>query len=1552
MKINHSFKAFCKVTVSVVTSFSLLLPFFVIPSHALVTGDGTDEVNEAYHEGLSLQPISPAFRLETLMKWTPDRDPDASINRSTIPLNQNRFKGYQINELAHPDARITNAAIINANHDSSPSTGGSDFNIYAFDNWQYIDSLIYWAGTDEGIFALPSPDIVDAAHKNGVPVYATLGFPWGSGQPDSLKELEAMIQQNDDGSFPVADKMIEVAQYFGFDGYFFNQETYGSNSHVANQLNAMLRYMRKKSRELGYPLNISWYDAMANSGNVSHQNAINQYNDLWMKPFDHDDDYGVDEFFINYNWQNRVQGTADYLKMIGRDPFSAYTGFEIQQRSHMTNIDTRTLVGEDKRILSSIALYASNSTMGLARNPEDFHKHENILYTGPQGDPTLADDSASWKGMSRYVVDKSVITGTEFQTSFNSGHGRKWFSEGVVTRDGEWHNRAIQDIMPTWRYWIKDLNRNQSRIDVAYDFDDAYNGGNALKLEGDFKAGDKNELMLFSTRLNVLDSTKIDVVTKTTPNTTLSLGVSFEENYKDNPLTPFTITSDQDGWVCSTVDLGEYAGKMIYAFSLQVESKTDGPFKVNLGHLNVRTVVAPLIQGPENIIINEQLLSDARKGQFRASWDAREGAIYYEVYQVNQDDQEVLLGTSVHTEFYADRITRDDANAFEDNTSIIRVKAVNKDGKRGAPADARFSWGVSLNRSEVVEIDTPINVALNAEVTAVSHQNDAEPASKALDGTAQGNSKWASSPRGSGYMDIKLSEPKTIKRWRVEHAEYGGEAKDMNTINFSLHYQNDDGEWVLAKEIRNNQDAVTDVLLDQPITAQKWKLKIDHAGASPWQAVRIYEWQMFETDAFPRPNNLLLSQVQAKPQSSGIGTLTFKHVPGKTTIHLYHNLGDSKPFKSIKNEKIGHVVVEDFDFKAYDATIYYTIQPEFSEESFKNSFQYQIPKESIGSTTIFVKDDSDQKMVVPFVIKDAMGTVIETGETPLKGLKLDLPIGSYHFIITTLPHGYRDNKFDYTFEVDQDSENNNVQVVLNQSIHYINLTEKLSSFKRLDRNIYTNETLEEVDQVVTKVQAVLDSDTALDHDYKTILDEFIHGIDGLEYKMNAGYLKLQGLIEQMETLDRALYTESTIAYFEAILHDAKALLQTENADESDLNVMHDKLEKAHSMLQMKLNFAKLEALISKAKALDSDLYTEASMMELKDVLENIETSHNTIIDQERVDGLVQALQIAIENLKYNRNTGALEELIQQADAVEFDLYTESSLIRLHDAHKHAKTIAALDEANQQDIDDATDNLRHALTLLEFIHTPQDWEAFDALMATYDTVETKRYHQESIKTLQAHIEAAKLLRSDDTASQNTIDAMADLMVNTLMTLKPIPLNHDQVDKLSELVEQAHALDTTHYTESSINDLECAIVQAEAILMRINGQQFRSLLLPKPVSQDEVDAALEKLEQAWTQLVVKISEDPIEDTQVGVTLPQSVENASKDEVAGKYRDHLIAEDELNAKKIEASKTETVYSTTKNVAELETSLPVTGLSTRLPFIGVMMLLLGLILSRHNNK
>ncbi|WZU00945.1 hypothetical protein MGH68_15905 [Erysipelothrix sp. D19-032] len=74
---------------------------------AAITGDGTDAVNENYENGKSLQPLAPLFRLETLLKWSPETDPDAKLNRSTVPLESRRFQGRQINKLANPEAKIT-----------------------------------------------------------------------------------------------------------------------------------------------------------------------------------------------------------------------------------------------------------------------------------------------------------------------------------------------------------------------------------------------------------------------------------------------------------------------------------------------------------------------------------------------------------------------------------------------------------------------------------------------------------------------------------------------------------------------------------------------------------------------------------------------------------------------------------------------------------------------------------------------------------------------------------------------------------------------------------------------------------------------------------------------------------------------------------------------------------------------------------------------------------------------------------------------------------------------------------------------------------------------------------------------------------------------------------------------------------------------------------------------------------------------------------------------------------------------------------------------------
>ncbi|MGN7296025.1 endo-beta-N-acetylglucosaminidase [Ferdinandcohnia sp. SAFN-114] len=917
---------------TITVAFMLFSSIAATGVKADVNGDGTDAVNENYMDKLSLKPLAPAFRVDTLLEWSPETDPDAELNRASVPLNQERFKGEQVNPLANPEAGITSAAITTWNHDEASSVGGNEFNVYAFDNWQLLDSYIYWSGTNEGIFAIPTPDIVDAAHRNGVPVYATLGFPWGQSE-EGVKEIEKFTKQAADGSFPVADKMIEVAEYFGFDGYFFNQETYGVSKETAVRMNEMMHYIKRNSK-----LHISWYDAQDNDGKINYQDSINSKNDMYVKPAD-DGVYAVDEFFLNYNWNtSKINTTVETMNSHNRNPFDAYAGFEVQQNSYNTSVNTDALLGENKQPKVSIALYTPNSTMGLAENPADFHEKEKYFWTGPQGDPTLADDSSKWKGMARFVTDSSVIQNMPFITNFNSGHGKQYFVDGEKASILEWNNRSIQDIMPTWRWWIRGEG---SKLNVTYDFDKAYNGGNSLKFSGDLDAGSVNDTMLYSTKLPITDSTKIRLVYQNQLGADVQLGVAYSEDYSEDKMKYYSLPESGEGWQTTVVDLGEDTGKTAYALSLKVSNTNKlENYSLHLGQLSVFDGKAEAISKPNNVKILEKLTKTAFEAEARLSWSAKENVLHYEVYQENADGVETLLGVTPNNYFYIPNITRTAKNASSDNITSLKVVPVNQDYVRGEGTIVAFDWGMGTDATEIENNPTSPNVALNAKVTSVSFENSAEPASKVLDGTAIGNSKWAATNKKSGYMTIDIGEEKTIRRWRVEHAEYGGEASNMNTVDFELLYKDENGEWVGAKRITNNTKAVTDIILDEPITASEFKLQVYNSGTSPWGAIRIYEWQMFESAALPRTENIMMHFVNAENNLGAKDKVTIERVKKGQTVRLYKSLDAKDVLIEMIAEQDGTMTLEGLDFGVEAGRIYYTVQQQDERESLRYSVAY------------------------------------------------------------------------------------------------------------------------------------------------------------------------------------------------------------------------------------------------------------------------------------------------------------------------------------------------------------------------------------------------------------------------------------------------------------------------------------------------------------------------------------------------------------------------------------------------------------------------------------
>lgn len=282
--------------------------------------DGSAEMNEAYGAHESLMPIGPSFNVDTLLEWTPESDPDAVYSRASIPL-ADRVGGFVVNPKVNPEAKLMLCSLANSDHDHTSAQGTESFLSYAFNYWQYATSFVYWSGSEEGLVCCPTGEFTDAAHTNGVPVVATLGFPWGRGD-GYVEQVRQFVQKAPDGSFPVADKLIEVMDYYGFDGYFFNQESYDCTAAEGALIDEMMRYMHKMRPDML----ISWYDSMVPAGGVSYQNAVNDANKQFMTDSE-DGTRAIDEFLMNYNWyENQVDTTISTMQSIGRSEFDAFAG--------------------------------------------------------------------------------------------------------------------------------------------------------------------------------------------------------------------------------------------------------------------------------------------------------------------------------------------------------------------------------------------------------------------------------------------------------------------------------------------------------------------------------------------------------------------------------------------------------------------------------------------------------------------------------------------------------------------------------------------------------------------------------------------------------------------------------------------------------------------------------------------------------------------------------------------------------------------------------------------------------------------------------------------------------------------------------------------------------------------------------------------------------------------------------------------------------------------------------------------------------------------------
>ncbi|MDZ7871659.1 MAG: hypothetical protein U5L02_21095 [Rheinheimera sp.] len=399
-----------------------------------------------------LTPDQPPFALTLAQTkaWTPHGATASKANISQVPLAARRPAPLDPAQALHDQAQLLYApdGMNNFGNYLQPQPQA---NLYSFSNWSQIDILNWFAGTADLTVQIPARPWVETAHKNGVKVLGSvfLGIAQWGGNPDTVEKL---LEQDADGHFIVADQLLRIAAYYGFDGWLVNQETdltlvKDTQNQLVMAANAkpkrdkvrgeqlaakMLAFMQYLTAKAPAGIDIHWYDAMIADGTVRWQNELNANNQAYLQA---DDQAGSHAMFLNYWWNGAmVRQSVARAKAAGLAPYQLFFGVDLwperdaQQAFVQTQWlqDLRADSGDAKgQLQTSIALFAPNVNFNFsgnkstpaystfAKEPQDiqrFYQTEQRLFAGDDLNQAVTDAGKAWPGVGAYLPAKTVLT--------------------------------------------------------------------------------------------------------------------------------------------------------------------------------------------------------------------------------------------------------------------------------------------------------------------------------------------------------------------------------------------------------------------------------------------------------------------------------------------------------------------------------------------------------------------------------------------------------------------------------------------------------------------------------------------------------------------------------------------------------------------------------------------------------------------------------------------------------------------------------------------------------------------------------------------------------------------------------------------------------------------------------------------------------------------------------------------------------------------------------------------------------------------------------------
>lgn len=675
-----------------------------------VTYTVTEEAGESENLKMANTPISLFWFPDQLLEWNPSEDKDIEYNKSVVPLVKrvSKEKLKTVNDTQNKDFNVVALSIMNASTSGNPTHGSNKFSSNTFSYWQYIDKLVYWGGSSgEGIIVPPSPDVVDSAHKNGVPVLGTVFFPT-TVHGGKAEWVEQFLQKDSNGHFLMVDKLIEVCETLGFDGWFINQETgltVKENDFIdqsdttkegakINQKHVeLMQEFIKKFKEKS-DLEIMWYDSITKDGVMDWQNALTEKNKYFL--IDEDNKKVADSMFLNFWWTNKNFADKELLKVskeraeeLGLNNYDLYAGIDMQEHGTNTNIRWDLLEDENGVPYTSLGLYCPSWTFFSSSNLDEFQSKESRLWVNELGDPSKKSEISGngFRGISNFAVEKTVVNSLPFVTNFNMGNGYNFFINGNKVSSLDWNNRSFGDVMPTYR-WIID-NEGENSLKATIDYADAFYGGNSIKLSGNLQAGKSTFIKLFSSDLKLEKGVRFTTSAKSSSDVSLSLVFEFDDGSVEEISGKQTVSSD---WKNVEFDVSGFENKTISSIGYKIKSETDAS-NVNFNFGGIKILGSEKLKevSVTNVKVDDVVFEeDDTYAGVRLSFDVsnKDDVAHYEIYKVNEDKSKTFLGATLTNIFFVNALLRDDKS----NTTVFEVVPVNKEMISGKSSTAKIEW--------------------------------------------------------------------------------------------------------------------------------------------------------------------------------------------------------------------------------------------------------------------------------------------------------------------------------------------------------------------------------------------------------------------------------------------------------------------------------------------------------------------------------------------------------------------------------------------------------------------------------------------------------------------------------------------------------------------------------------------------------------------------------------------------------------------------------------------------------------------------------------------